>query len=221
MSKSAVRLMLLVIVLQLAACAGAFVEPRPPRSDPLTGILPTLPPPRAAESVIASPQAKRLGMIVSDSTEKQLGWLQAMNERQKNNIVMSDLADYWDPKNMASLVIDGLKRRFADVVLVDDMNDVRARRFDYAVVVDIGTDFIVHGSGDTENRYDVRTDFIDPAGRLVGSAQGAGGKRHRWFDLCSLFPSFDCVRRYSKVQYGDALNNAITAWEADLGKMVR
>ena len=94
----------LLFALLAGAVAACGAIPRPDRFDPLRGIVPVNAPPQAAATTIPDAGGKRLGVLISDSSEKQLDWLKQVQAKQENNPLFSDLSRYWDSKLIAGRI---------------------------------------------------------------------------------------------------------------------
>lgn len=203
----------------LLGCATPI--PPPPRTPPLSGVVDERAIRAASFSAIHAAAAKRLAIIVSDSTEKQLQYMKAGVERQEKNFLYSDLAKIMEPSYLVDRVTHALKSRFKTVELVNDLNDARSTRADVIGVVDIGTWYQLHGGADQEVFYDIEVVFLTGAVERIGSAKGVGSHRVDIWGRCGYFVGSDCFRRTMTELMRGSMDQTLERFEKSLASMVK
>ena len=154
-------------LLALAGCSSDT-----PEIDPLTGLSPVL---STAAPLDAPVRVERpVALVPSENSAKELaGYDKFMAESPVTRaLVPADILKSGDPRSFINATVAVLRRRFGDLVLVDDLATARRRGFRTALVLDLRSHHLV--SAFDENRATITVvvlaDSRQPVSRIV--AQG-------------------------------------------------
>lgn len=175
------RLAIFILPLLTAACAYQT----PARTDPLADLLGSVKLVDSPLHMVEQAAQKRLGLIVSTSSETQFRTREEQNTRYLDGYVRSWEPGSYDaikslqtsvgPRRLVDGVVAELRPRFSSVTVVSDFTEFRQKGLDIAAVLDVGMEGKTSNSLaklSAEYTTEVTLIFFDPQIRRIGAGVG-------------------------------------------------
>ncbi|TAJ31987.1 MAG: hypothetical protein EPO67_12895 [Reyranella sp.] len=201
---------LAVLALLALAPACTLLPPQPPRFNAYQGLTPGGAQP--AQSPIQPPiqaRGKSVALVVSDSSEKQYEYVEAVIAAMKGGGYMysGDIDRRGRPDYFNGQIIKKFQSKFARVELVDDFRKATAGRYDYIGVIDIAIQ--KPASTGTTFGYDIDVDILTPNLQRIVSLKGKGLDNNR----C---PGSECAYATDMRALQQAMDQFYAAFDANI-----
>jgi hypothetical protein len=201
------------VMLALLSGCGNFP---PAAGDPFKGIL-AQPPKDAQQKTIPDASSRSLAIMLSDNTEASFKWLIGTMDRNAGT-AFEQLTQMWHPKNFADRIAGILKKHFADVQVVSDMNEVQRARADYAAVIDVTFSLIPTGLGEYET-YTFQAHFLNRAAERIAVAEGKYGSSNNYLGQCGV--SHACIAKYQATKSVEMMDQTCDAFDKSVAQVTR
>ena len=201
---------LAVLVLLALTSACTLLPPQPPRFNAYQGLTPGGAQP--VQSPIQPPiqaRGKSVALVVSDSSEKQYEYVEAVIAAMKGGGYMysGDIDRRGRPDYFNGQIIKKFQSKFARVELVDDFRKATAGRYDYIGVIDIAIQ--KPASTGTTFGYDIDVDILTPNLQRIVSLKGKGLDNNR----C---PGSECAYATDMRALQQAMDQFYAAFDANI-----
>jgi hypothetical protein len=200
------RRLLLAILLTLAACQSTA----PPPADPYLGLLPAgKQVSQAAQTFpISGTKGKSVGVVLTNSTDKQLEFLEKYVHELKTDPLLlysPETDELVQPQFLMTSIVNKLKERFGRVEPLQDLRGARA--VDYVALVDIALEF-PHGFAHYF-QYQIRVDILTRDVERIGSLSGSGYESYYCVGAMCAVPANFKAMKTAIAQFDSAADNAL------------
>jgi hypothetical protein len=175
------KFLLLVVLSALALTTACTpLPPQPARFNAYQGLTPggALPPQAPIRPPIQG-SGKSIALVVSDSSEKQYEYVEAVIAAMKGGGYMysADIDRRGRPTYFNGQIVKKFQEKFARVELVDDFRAATAGKFDYIGLIDIAIQKPL--TTGTTFGYDIDVDILTPSLQRIVSLKGKGLDNNR------------------------------------------
>ena len=188
-------------VVALAGC----LPTSPERIDPYQGLLPAQQTSSGGGGLPVQGRGKSLGLLTSNSTEKQLAYIEDALKMVKTNALYNshyrpDLEAALKPTYLFDSAVAAIRQRFGKVVVIKDLAEARSKNLDYAGIIDLAVK--LPNMGGHNYAYDLNLRLLNRNQQEMGVIRGAGDAAftsdcYGWGDAvidCSLNTNVKAVR---------------------------
>ena len=191
----------------LSACQVAPVA----RFDPYQGLMqPGQHPADAADHLPVVGQGRSLGLLISNSTERQFQYIKDSVKMVQTSPLLSvpdDFEGRVKPNYLVQQLLAKFKQHFARVTLVEDFNQATASHVDYIALVDLAV--ALPAVLDYSFTYDIKVDLLNPRIERIGSFAGFGHKSYNCYDSSCMNKAQVDAMDTALAQFGAAVDAGV------------